>query len=68
MSKQWGHGYHSGIDFVIKTQPKHVHFSHVWHWHFKHCWWVNIKRPVRFDVAWPYQINITVLGFTWTLY
>ncbi len=68
MSKQWGHGYYSGVDSVMRTKPQGVRFIHVWHWRLKHCWWSNIKKPVKIDTAWPHQINITVLGFTWMLY
>lgn len=67
MSKEWGHGYHSGVEAVHNRKITSIDFMHVWHWGFKHCWWINIKRPVNIEVLWPYFIYITVLGFTWIL-
>lgn len=64
MSKQWGHGYMSGVEKSIKSKPKHVLLVHVWRWGLRNCWWSNIWKPVRLDFAWPHSISITAFGFT----
>ena len=68
MSAQWGHGYWKGMEKAMATKPKHVWFTHCWKWSLRHCWWINIKKPVRLDFAWPHSISITVLGMTWVLH
>lgn len=72
MSRQWGHGFHTGeqnmCDFLERwNASRRVRFSHVWHWRLRRYWWRYVFLfPIKWSVTLTYA-HVTILGSSWEL-